>query len=71
VAAAPGASEELSARELAVLRLLPSALSFAEIGAALFVSKNTVRTHAQRIYRKLGVGSRAEAVAAARRSRLL
>jgi LuxR family maltose regulon positive regulatory protein len=63
--------EELSDRELAVLRLLPSPLTFAEIGATLYVSKNTVRTHAQRIYRKLGVSSRAGAVAAARRGRLL
>jgi len=56
---------------MAVLRYLPTALTFAEIAAQLFVSKNTVRTHAQSIYRKLGVESRADAVAAARRERLL
>jgi LuxR family maltose regulon positive regulatory protein len=63
--------DDLSERELAVLRLLPTGLTFAEIGSELFVSKNTVRTHAQNIYRKLGVDSRADAVAAARRDRLL
>ena len=54
-----------------MLRLLPTQLTFAEIGAELYVSKNTVRTHAQSIYRKLGADSRADAVAAARRDRLL
>lgn len=66
-----GVPEALSERELAVLRLLPTRLTFAEIGSQLYISKNTVRTHAQSIYRKLGVDSRAEAVAAARRGKLL
>ena len=63
--------DELSGRELEVLRLLPSDLSFREIGSALFVSHNTVKTHVQRIYRKLGADTRAEAVARARELRLL
>ena len=67
----PADRDDLSERELAVLRLLPTQLTFAEIGSELYVSKNTVRTHAQSIYRKLGVDSRADAVAAARRDRLL
>ena len=67
----PAGRDDLSERELAVLRLLPTRLTFAEIGSELYVSKNTVRTHAQSIYRKLGVDSRADAVAAARRDRLL
>ena len=33
-----------------------------EIAAALFVSVNTVRTHQRSIYRKLGVGTRREAI---------
>lgn len=71
-AASPGGiGDDLSSRELAVLRLLPSEMSFREIGSALFVSHNTVKTHAQRIYRKLGADSRAEAVAKARELRLL
>jgi len=54
-----------SPAELAVLRLLPSELSAREIGDALFLSSNTVRSHMRAIYRKLGVSTRAEAVARA------
>jgi LuxR family maltose regulon positive regulatory protein len=57
---------ELSARELAVLRLLPTRLSQREIASELFVSFNTVKTHTRSIFTKLGVNSRAEAVARAR-----
>jgi LuxR family maltose regulon positive regulatory protein len=51
--------------ELAVLRLLASELSVRQIGETLFLSPNTVRSHTRSIYRKLGVNSRAEAVARA------
>ena len=51
--------------QLAVLRLLTSDLSAREIGAQLFLSPNTVRSHTRAIYRKLGVRSRPEAVARA------
>jgi LuxR family transcriptional regulator, maltose regulon positive regulatory protein len=61
----------LTDRELAVLRLLPSQLSNREIGRELYVSVNTVRTHVQAVYRKLDVGTRAEAVARARELSLL
>jgi LuxR family transcriptional regulator, maltose regulon positive regulatory protein len=54
---------ELSERELAVLRLLASDLSQREIGAELYVSYNTVKAHTRSIFRKLGVSTRAEAVA--------
>ena len=57
--------ERPSDAELAVLRLLTSDLSIREIGAQIFLSPNTVRTHIRSIYRKLGVGSRADAVARA------
>jgi LuxR family maltose regulon positive regulatory protein len=57
---------ELSPREVDVLRLLPSGLTQREIAAELFVSFNTVRTHTRVIFGKLGVASRAEAVARAR-----
>jgi LuxR family maltose regulon positive regulatory protein len=57
---------ELSQREIEVLRLLPSSLSQREIAAELYVSFNTVRTHTRVIFSKLGVTSRAEAVARAR-----
>jgi LuxR family maltose regulon positive regulatory protein len=58
--------DELSERELAVLRLLPTRLSQREIGASLYVSVNTVKTHTKSIFRKLDVSTRAEAVARAR-----
>ncbi len=63
-----GASEILelpSEAEVAVLRLLSSDLSVREIGAQLFLSPNTVRSHVRSIYRKLRVGSRDDAVARA------
>jgi LuxR family maltose regulon positive regulatory protein len=66
-----GMAEPLTERELAVLRLLPSRLSTREIGRELYVSANTVRTHVRAIYRKVGVTSRATAVAHARQLRLL
>ena len=54
-----------SEAELTVLRLLSDGLSVREIGARLFVSENTVRTHRRALYRKLGVHSRQEAIARA------
>jgi LuxR family maltose regulon positive regulatory protein len=53
----------LTERELAVVRLLPTRLSTRQIGHELYVSVNTIRSHVQAIYRKLGVATRAEAVA--------
>lgn len=50
---------------------LPTHLSFGEIGEILFVSRNTVKSHAMAIYRKLGVTSRSEAVVEARRFGLI
>ena len=55
-------ADPLTEREIAVLRLLRGTLSLREIGQELFVSPNTVKTHAQAIYRKLGVSSRHDAV---------
>jgi LuxR family transcriptional regulator, maltose regulon positive regulatory protein len=66
-----GGTEPLTERELAVLRLLPTRLSNREISRELFVSVNTVRSHVQAVYRKLGVATRAEAVAHAREVGLL
>ena len=60
-----GAPEPLSDAEIGVLRLLATELTKREIAAQLFVSVNTVKTHTRLIYRKLGVASRAEAVARA------
>ena len=68
---APGPAGELTERELEVLRLLATTLSQREIAQELYVSVNTVRTHVQGVYRKLGVASREEAVAVARDHGLL
>jgi LuxR family maltose regulon positive regulatory protein len=57
--------EEPSAGELAVLRCLATGLSRREIGARLYISLNTVKTHTRELYRKLDATSRAEAVARA------
>jgi LuxR family maltose regulon positive regulatory protein len=57
-----GLVEPLSERELTVLRYLASRLTSTEIARELYLSVNTVRSHVKAIYRKLGVGSRAEAV---------
>jgi LuxR family maltose regulon positive regulatory protein len=67
----PSAAEPLTDRELVVLRLLPTQLSQVEIADELYVSVNTVRTHIQGIYRKLGAASRREAVDIAREHGLL
>jgi LuxR family maltose regulon positive regulatory protein len=60
-AVAVGASS-LTAAELRLLPLLPTHLSFQEIGERLYLSKNTVKTQAYSVYRKLGVSSRSGAV---------
>jgi LuxR family transcriptional regulator, maltose regulon positive regulatory protein len=57
--------EPLSEAELAVAQLLPTDLSARQIGARLYLSANTVRSHTRAIYRKLGVRSRDAAVARA------
>jgi LuxR family maltose regulon positive regulatory protein len=61
----------LSAREIEVLRLLAAGLSKRETATRLFISYNTVHSHVRTIYRKLGVGSRSEAVALGRRNGLV
>ena len=62
---------DLTERELAVLRMLTGGSSEREIGQELFLSFNTVHSHVKSIYRKLGVSSRADALAAARARGLL
>jgi LuxR family transcriptional regulator, maltose regulon positive regulatory protein len=61
----------LTPAELRLLHMLPTHFSFREMADQVFVSQNTVKTQAQSIYRKLGVSSRAEAVACAQASGLL
>ncbi|HEX5015287.1 MAG TPA: LuxR C-terminal-related transcriptional regulator [Candidatus Limnocylindrales bacterium] len=57
--------EQLSDRELEVLRLLASDLDGPEIARELYVSVNTLRTHTKNIFAKLGVNSRRAAVSRA------
>jgi LuxR family maltose regulon positive regulatory protein len=69
-ASSPGI-EPLSVQEQRVLRLFVAGLSKAEIADELVISINTVKTHLQRIYRKLGVTNRAEVREVVRRLHLL
>jgi LuxR family maltose regulon positive regulatory protein len=64
-------AEPLTEREQRILRYLPTMLSNAEIGAEVYVSLNTVKTHLRSIYRKLDANGRADAVERARRLGLL
>jgi DNA-binding NarL/FixJ family response regulator len=56
-------STNLTERELQVLRGMSQGKSNAEIGRSLYLSEDTVKTHARRLFRKLGVNDRAQAVA--------
>ncbi|MGW0737636.1 response regulator [Streptomyces sp. NPDC002851] len=62
---------ELTSRERDILGQLARGLSNREIARALFISEATVKTHLGRIYEKLGVETRAGAVAVAKERRLL
>jgi len=61
----------LTQRESEVLRLIAGGLSAPEIGARLFISPSTVRTHVKGVFEKLGVNDRAAAVAEGMRRGLL
>lgn len=64
-------SESLTGRELNVLELLASGLSNKEIGARLFITETTVKSHLRAIFTKLNVLSRTEAVTTANRRGLI
>jgi DNA-binding NarL/FixJ family response regulator len=53
----------LTERELQVLRGMSQGKSNGQIGRELYLSEDTVKTHARRLFRKLDVGDRAQAVA--------
>lgn len=61
--AAPTGAGDLTKRELEVLSGMSHGRSNAQIGADLFLSEDTVKTHARRLFRKLGASDRAQAVA--------
>jgi LuxR family maltose regulon positive regulatory protein len=64
-------TDALSEREMEVLRVMSEGLGNREIGERLFVSEATVKTHVQRILRKLDAASRTQAVAKARELMLI
>lgn len=61
----------ISHRKLEVLQLVAEGLSNQEVAERLFVSLNTVKTHSSRIFEKLEVRNRTQAVERARRLRLI
>jgi two-component system response regulator NreC len=63
--------DALSPRETEILRLIALGHTSAEIGTQIHLSRRTVETHRARIYRKLGLSTRAELVAYALRRRLV
>lgn len=70
-ASAAGQEWCLTTAELRILQFLPTHLSLREIAERLYVSANTVKTHARSVYRKLGASSRGDAVVRARKAGLL
>jgi LuxR family maltose regulon positive regulatory protein len=67
----PKLIDHLTEREHTILRYLPSMMTYEEIATDLYVSLNTVKTHAYGIFRKLGVTGRRQAVRTARELHLL
>ena len=65
-AAVPGLVEQLTSRELEVLRMLAAGRSNQAIAAELVVAFDTVKKHVSRLLDKLGATNRTEAVARAR-----
>ena len=61
----------ITPRELEILRQIASGKSTKEIAGALFVSENTVKTHTSRVFDKLGVTRRTQAVQAGRENGLI
>ena len=61
----------ITPRELEVLQLMAEGLSNKEMAERLFVSENTVKTHASRVFDKLGAGRRTQAVQIAKTLRII
>jgi DNA-binding NarL/FixJ family response regulator len=57
-----GEAEQLTERELEILKLMASGAANKEIAASLFISENTVKTHISNLFQKLGARDRTEAV---------
>ena len=68
---AAGGAEVLSAREIELLELIARGATNRGAARELFISEATVKTHLVHVYAKLGVDNRTEAVAEARRRRII
>jgi DNA-binding NarL/FixJ family response regulator len=68
---ATATASQLTDREHDVLKLLADGLSAAEIGSRIHLSESTVKSHLAKIYQKLGVTNRAQALVTAMRAGLL
>jgi DNA-binding NarL/FixJ family response regulator len=68
---ATAVANQLTSREYDVLKLLADGLSAAEIGARIHLSESTVKSHLAKIYQKLGVTNRSQALVTAMRTGLL
>ncbi|WP_053159241.1 LuxR C-terminal-related transcriptional regulator [Pseudomonas sp. P1.8] len=62
----PDYQDDLTPRELSVLKLLAEGMSVREVGSHLFISQNTVKTHAKNINVKLGACRRTQAINSAK-----
>ena len=63
--------EQLTAREIEVLKYLITENTVSEIGQILHISKNTMKTHLRNIYRKLGVDGRGSAATKAKENLII
>ncbi len=61
----------ITRRELEILELMAAGMSNREIAARIFVSENTVKTHASRLFEKLGARRRTQAIHTAKSSGLI
>ena len=64
-------NRKISKRELEVLTLMAKGLSNQEIATSLFVSLNTVKTHSAKLFEKLEVKRRTQAIETAKKLQLL
>jgi ATP/maltotriose-dependent transcriptional regulator MalT len=62
----PDYQDDLTPREVSVLKLLAEGMSVREVGSRLFISENTVKTHAKNINVKLGACRRTQAINSAK-----
>lgn len=62
VTGVPPYQDELTPREVSVLKLLAEGMSVREVGNSLFISVNTVKSHAKNINVKLGTCRRTQAI---------